>query len=42
MQTVRPHPDLLKQNLCIYEIPTWFVYMLKFERHLSIVIVGIK
>ena len=42
MQTVRPHPDLLKQNLHFYESLRSFLCTLKFEKHLFIVTVGIK
>lgn len=42
MQTVKPHPDLLKQNLHFHEILRSFLCTLKFEKHLFVFIVGIK
>lgn len=35
MQTLRPSPDHLSQNLCFIQILRWFVNAFKFEKHHS-------
>ena len=36
MQTLRPHPNLLNQNLQFNKIPRWYVYTFKFEDKLFV------